>query len=167
MIARRLAWAFALIAGLIGSQAPEFAQQYRERLGGALDELKRIVAAFEAEAAGERLTPPAAIDRLEQNSDPLARERGHDIAKTIARADRLQEELDAMQSAAPLARLYVLARDFDPEIARGTLHNYEPAAPLSIESVAAAVVTAFLGWAVTRLVALPIGAAKRDPKPTP
>jgi len=44
MLARRLAVAIALIAGL------EFAQQYRQRIGGALDELRRIVAEFDAEA---------------------------------------------------------------------------------------------------------------------
>jgi hypothetical protein len=31
MLARRLALAIAVLAGLIGSQAPEFAQQYRQR----------------------------------------------------------------------------------------------------------------------------------------
>ncbi|MBV9289145.1 MAG: DUF2937 family protein [Hyphomicrobiales bacterium] len=118
------------IAGLIGSQGPEFAQQDRERLGGALDELERILAAFDNEAARQRLTPSEAIGRLEQNNDPLARSPGHDIAETLARADRLQQELDAMQSAAPLARLYVFARDFDPESARRALNNCEPAAPM-------------------------------------
>jgi hypothetical protein len=34
MLARRLALAIALIAGLIGSQGPEFARQGRARLGG-------------------------------------------------------------------------------------------------------------------------------------
>ena len=155
MFARRLALAIAVIAGLIGSQGPEFAQPYRERLGGALDELKRIIAAFDAEATEEGLTPPEAIGRLEQNGDPLARERGHDMAGTIARADRLQEELDAMRSAARLARLYVFVKDFDPGIARRTLDNYEPAAPLSLEAVAAAIFAAFLGWALTHLLALP------------
>jgi len=83
MIARRLALVIALIAGLIGSQGPEFAQQYRQRIGGALDELERIVAAFDIEAAHEELTPPQAIGRLEQDQDPLARERGHDMAETL------------------------------------------------------------------------------------
>jgi len=82
MIARRLALVIALIAGLIGSQGPEFAQQYRQRIGGALDELERIVAAFDAEAAHEELTPPQAIGRLEQDHDPLAREHGHDMASS-------------------------------------------------------------------------------------
>jgi hypothetical protein len=56
---RRLALAIALIAGLVGSQGPEFAQQYRQRIGGALDELKRIVADFDDEAAREGLPWPA------------------------------------------------------------------------------------------------------------
>ena len=61
MLARRLALAIALIAGLIGSQGPEFAQQYRQRIGGALDELRRIVAEFDAEAASEGLTPSEGV----------------------------------------------------------------------------------------------------------
>jgi len=36
-----------LIVGLMGAaffaQAPEFAQQYRQRLGGAVEELRRVV----------------------------------------------------------------------------------------------------------------------------
>ncbi len=64
MFVRRLAVAIGLIAGLVGSQGPEFAQQYRQRIGGALDELKRIVAAFDDEARREGLTPPQAIMRL-------------------------------------------------------------------------------------------------------
>ncbi len=155
MFARKLALAIAFIAALIGSQGPEFGQQYRQRIGGALDELKRIVAEFDAAAATERLTPPQAIDRLEQNDDPLARERGREMAKTIVRADRLQEQLDAMRSAGPLQRLYVMVKDFDPEIAARTLDNYEPAAPMSLEAVVAAVFAAFSGWAATHLLALP------------
>ena len=36
---RRLALAIGLVFAIIAAQAPEFAQQYRQRLGGALDEL--------------------------------------------------------------------------------------------------------------------------------
>jgi hypothetical protein len=167
VFARRLAIAIALLAGFIGSQGPEFAEQYRQRIGGALDELKRIVAEFDAEAARESLTPPQAVGRLEQNADPLARERGEDMAQTIARADRLEEELEAMRTAGPLKRIYVMAKDFDPEIARHTLDNYEPAAPLSVEAVAAAGLAAIWGWAATHLAAWPIrclrgGAASRS-----
>jgi hypothetical protein len=51
MFARRLALAIAVLAGLIGSQGPEFAQQYRQRLGGTLEEIKRIVSEFDAKGS--------------------------------------------------------------------------------------------------------------------
>jgi hypothetical protein len=89
MLARRLALAIAVLAGLIGSQAPEFAQQYRQRLGGALEELNRIVSEFDGEGRRQNLSRAEALKRLEGNSDPLARERGEDMDKAIERGQRL------------------------------------------------------------------------------
>ena len=43
MILRRFALMFGLFCGVAASQLPEFAQQYRQRLGGALDELTALV----------------------------------------------------------------------------------------------------------------------------
>ena len=96
MYARRFALAVAVLAELIGSQAPEFAQQYRQRLGGALEELNRMIAEFDAEVRAENLTPAEGLSRLEANADPLARERGEDMAEAIDRAKRLGEQLQAL-----------------------------------------------------------------------
>jgi hypothetical protein len=137
MLTRRFALAIALVTALIGSQGPEFAQQYRQRAGGALDELKRIVTQFDAETASEGLTPTEGVKRLEANSDPLAQERGADMEHTIVREDRLDAQLTAMASAGPLKRLTLMVTDFDPEIARRTLDAYEPAAPLTAEALGA------------------------------
>jgi Protein of unknown function (DUF2937) len=137
MLARRLALAIAVLAGLIGSQAPEFAQQYRQRLGGALEELNRIVSEFDAEVQRQNLSRAEALKRIEDNVDPLARGRGEDMDKTIDRAARLNEQIQAMNSASPLMRLYVVATNFDPEIAHSTLDAYEPAEPLSVGALMA------------------------------
>jgi hypothetical protein len=161
MWARRLALAIALPAGLIGSQGPEFAQQYRQRLGGALEELNRIVSEFDAEVRRQNLTPAEALKRLEDNSDPLARERGEDMGKAVARAERLNEQIQAMNSAGPLMRLYVVATGFDPEIGRSALDNYEPAEPLSLGALTAGGLAALCGWATTRLIAWPFSRRPR------
>lgn len=155
MFARRFALAVAVLAGLIGSQGPEFAQQYRQRLGGALEELNRIIAEFDAEAQGQNLTPAEGLSRLEDNADPLARERGEDMAKAIGRAKRLSEQLRAIESGNPVTRLYVVAKNFDPEIAKSALDDYEPAAPLTLGALAAAGLAAFWGWAAAHLIAWP------------
>ncbi len=155
MLARRLALAIALVAAFVGSQGPEFAQQYRQRLGGALDEVRRSVVQFDAEAVSQGLTPAEGVRRLEASSDPLVQKRGEDMQETMARADRLEAQLKAMQSAGPVARLYVLVTDFDPGVARAALDAYEPAAPLSPEALTAAGVAGLLGWAATHLVVWP------------
>ena len=93
MFARRLALAIAVLAGLIGSQGPEFAQQYRQRLGGALEELNRIVSEFDAEVRRQNLTRAEGLKRLEDNDDPLARQRGEAMTAAIERARRLNEQI--------------------------------------------------------------------------
>ena len=156
MFANKLALAVALFAALIGSQGPEFAQQYRQRLGGAVAELDRIVAEFDAEAERQNLTPAEGLSRLEENADLLARQRGEAMAETIDRASELKEQLQAMTAAGPLTRLYVMAKDFDPQIAQSTLDNYEPATPLTFEALTAAGLGAVWGWAATHLIAWPL-----------
>ena len=42
-----VAFVIGLLLGFVLSQTPEFAQQYRQRLGGAVDELQRIVLQFD------------------------------------------------------------------------------------------------------------------------
>ena len=113
MFTRRLAAAIGLLFALVGSQGPEFSQQYRQRLGGALDELKRVVAAFNADAAKQSITPVEAIARLEGNPDPLAQARGAAIESDIARRNKLQNAFDAMRDAGPVQRIGAMAADFD------------------------------------------------------
>jgi exonuclease VII large subunit len=156
MFANRLALAIALFAALIGSQGPEFAQQYRQRLGGAVAELNRIVAEFDAETERQNLTEAQGVNRLEENADALARQRGEAMAETIDRANELKEQLQAMMTAGPLTRLYVMAKDFDPQIAQSTLDNFEPATPLTFEALTVAGLGAVWGWLATHLVAWPL-----------
>jgi DUF2937 family protein len=85
----------------------------------------------------------------------LARERGQDMGHAIERTKRLNEQVGAINSAGPLMRLYVVATSFDPEIARSTLDNYEPAEPLSVGALTAGGLAALWGWAATRLIAWP------------
>ena len=91
----------------------------------------------------------------------MARERGEDMDKAIERAARLNEQIEAVNSAGPLMRLYVVATNFDPEIARSTLDNYEPAEPLSVGALTAGGLAALWGWATTRLVAWPFSRSSR------
>jgi len=156
MLARRIALVIGLFCGLLGTQWPEFSQQYRQRLGGALDELRRIVASFDAEADSHSLTPAQGVARLKDNADPMARERGADIEGDIAREARLERQLDALRDAGPLRRLLVTATDFDAPIAGETFSNFEPAIPVTSESLIVGGLALLVGWGGTHACAWPI-----------
>jgi hypothetical protein len=155
LLLRRLALAIGLACGLVGTQAPEFAQQYRQRLAGAVDELSRIVATFDAEAAQEGVTPDDAVKRLEANSDSLARARGRDIAEDMGRLNRLRDALSAFETGAPVRRLFAFFESYDPETARRAFADFQPAVPTTAESGVLAAVAAVLGWLATHMVVWP------------
>ena len=57
-------------AGLASaSQMPEFAQQYRQRLGGAVEELRVVVEDFDRDAQNSQMTRRQAIDSLNDTGD--------------------------------------------------------------------------------------------------
>lgn len=153
---RRLALAIGLLCALVGSQLPEFAQQYRQRLGGAIDELRRAIAQFDADAATQALTPAQGIERLETNQDRLARDRGFAMQQTIDRADRLERERQAFQNSGSVARLAVLLENFDPATARQAIGDFEPAVPVTLEAFIVGGIALLTGYGATHLVAWPI-----------
>ena len=156
MLVRRLAVAIGLLCGLIGSQLPEFAQQYRQRLGGALDELNRTIAQFDSETAAQSLTRGQGVDQLKSNPETLARERGVAIEENIDRANRLARQQEAFQRGGPLTRLVTLIGNFDPATATKAIEDFEPAVPITFEAFVIAGIALALGWGATHLCAWPI-----------
>jgi len=156
VLVRRLALAIGLLCALVGSQLPEFAQQYRQRLGGALDELNRVIAQFDSEAQGQSLTRAQGIERLKGNEDSLARDRGLAIERDVARADRLSRQKEAFQNGGPVTRLATLIANFDPATAAQAIRDFEPAVPITFEDFVVAGVALVLGLGATHLVAWPI-----------
>ena len=153
---RRLALAIGLLFALAGSQLPEFAQQYRQRLGGAIDELDRMIAQFDSDAAAQSLTRAQGVDRLKTNPDSLAQARGAAIEEDVERADRLTRQQEAFQIGGPLTRLASLIENFDLATASKAIRDYEPAVPITFEAFVIAGIALVIGWSATHLCAWPI-----------
>ena len=165
MLARRFAAAIGLIMAVITSQLPEFVQQYRQRLGGAYDELQAIIADFDAEAGRLSLGRDQAIGRLRDNADELARDRGTDIEATIRRAARLEHQRAAFAAAGPVSQYAVMIEDFDPRLASQTYRDFQPAVPVTSSGVVAGVAGLVAGWLLTHGLAWPIRRLVRRPDP--
>lgn len=164
-ILKRLVFALSLVCAALASQAPEFAQQYRQRLGGAIDELRAIVAQFDADAKGEKLTRDEALTRLQDNSDALVSKRAVAMRETIAREQRLNAQLQSFADAGPFQRIGVMLGDVDAGIARRAWQVFEPAVPLTVEGLVSALIGFVLGGGLLRLLIWPFTRRRSAPKP--
>lgn len=155
MIGKLLTGALVMTGGLTFSQVPEFAQQYRQRIGGAVDELRTFVERFDADAASEHLTREAALQRHLTSADELFRKRGLSMQETIHRLDRLSTQQEIMASDSAFVRIVSLATAADRDLARKTLDIYEPAVPVTTEGGIMALIGGLVGWLLARLFGAP------------
>jgi hypothetical protein len=165
MFVRRIALLIGLVFAVIASQLPEFAQQYRQRLGGALDELNAQVARFDADASQSGITRDEGVSRLQKSDDRFVQERGEQARDTITRRDRLQRQSEGFANAGPVTRLIILAGDFDPTVARGAYQTFEPGVPVTSEGIIAGIVGFLLGGGLTHLAARPLRRRWRRTEP--
>jgi hypothetical protein len=146
IIGRILALAIGLLCALAASQLPEFAQQYRQRLGGAIEELGRVVGRFDDSAQASGLSRDQAIARLGEQPDPLVRREGEAMSGAAERLVQLRRQRDDLAGAGSFERLLVFVRQVDPGLARATYLDFEPAVPATTEGVIAGAIGFILGW---------------------
>ncbi|RZK76616.1 MAG: DUF2937 family protein [Methylobacterium sp.] len=155
---RTLGLALGLLGGVIAAQAPEFAQQYAQRLGGAVDELRRQVAVLESDAQASGTTRDGAVDRLRTNPDQLVARRGDAAQADISRLARLSAQEQALASAtSPLGKVVAMLRDPDVPVAQAAYQDFSPAVPTNADGLAAGLIgflTAWGGWRVLSDVGL-------------
>lgn len=173
-VLRTLGLAFGLLGGVIASQGPEFSQQYAQRLGGTVDELRRVVASFDADAARAGQNRDGAVARMRTDADGFIRDRGEAARADAERLGRLERQRTAFAEAkGPLARLGAIALEPDQALARATYVDYRPAVPTTEEGFLTALVGFLVGWGVFRLLTSgarrlrDMRAARRTGRPQP
>jgi hypothetical protein len=136
-----------VFGAVFASQAPEFAQQYRQRLGGAIDELSRIVERFDADARSVGRSREEALKRLSDDGDAFIKRHGASMGEVVARLDRLQKQQRTMAEAGPFARVGALVTSADPSIAKAAYRDFEPAVPVTLEGGVATAAGFLTAWA--------------------
>jgi hypothetical protein len=147
------------------SQAPEFAQQYNQRLGGAVDELRAIVRQFDADANRNGLNREQGLQRIERAPDAFIAARGEAQRQVISRFERLDAQKAAMDAPDVWTRVLAMVRNYDAEIGRRAMGDFRPAMPLTAEGLFFALIGFAAGVLLTGIAVLPMG--RRKPKPQP
>jgi hypothetical protein len=145
-IARIIAFGLGLAGGVVASQGPEFSQQYRQRLGGTIDELHRIIGRFETDAGESGETRDSAIARLRGNADTFVSRQGAAMQGHVERVNRLEAQRQAMMEAGPFARIGLMVREGDRDVMEAAYRDFEPAVPVTQEGLLSAAAGFVIAW---------------------
>jgi len=135
MRAHPVAFVMGLVFGFVLSQTPEFAQQYRQRLGGAIDELQRIIQQFDEDSRRSGYDRTAALRLMENNREQLVRDQASRMEEVVARHDRLLAQENAFRNGGSFVRISAFILNFDRPLVQRTIVAYEPAVPVTTEGV--------------------------------
>lgn len=151
MLARPVALAIGLLAGIATSQVPEFAQQYRQRLGGAIDALQTVMLQAAEDAQRSGLDVEGAIAKLKASGDQLVAAQGRSLEEISDRLANMRAEREAYRQSDEFGRLLVFLTSADPELAARTYDDFEPAVPVTAEGILAGILGLFAGLGVLRV----------------
>jgi hypothetical protein len=127
--------ALCVLGAVIFSQAPEFMQQYLQRLGGHLDEARRQLRQFRNAAEQSGLTLDRFIAQTSGNSDVAVAKLGGVMSDAVNRVDTLASAQSALQNASLWTRPFVFLRHVDSSIAHATWAIFKPAVPTTVEGL--------------------------------
>jgi hypothetical protein len=145
-VVRIVAFGLGLLGAGTASQGPEYAQQYRQRIGGAVDELHRVIARFDQDAQANGETRESAIARLRANTDDLASRQGTAMQANVERLGRLIAHRQAMMEAGAFRRVGMMVREGDTDLMRAAYREFEPALPITEEGILSAAIGFFTAW---------------------
>jgi hypothetical protein len=132
---RMIAGVGGLGLALVLSQFPEYAQQYTQRLGGAVDELRVITEEFDRAATAGGLDRTSALERYNASNDDFLAGRGSSMTATFDRYETLSATLTRIENATAIERFQELPAYLDSDIGRRTLEAYQPAVPVTVEGI--------------------------------
>jgi hypothetical protein len=138
-----------LVAGVIVAGCiPSFIVQYRQRVGGMLDQVLKDLAPFQAIA--DKLHHGSLQELIQHHldsSDPTFYKEGAAVRAMLESAEQLRKTVQALDTDLFHQLSYLLTR-MDPLIARATWDVFSPSFGLTAESVVLGSIVGVLIWLI-------------------
>ena len=137
-----------ICAAVAGGLVPGFISQYRQRLGGMLDQAKLDLAPWQKIADQYFHGDLAGLIQYHfASKDPTFHAEGAAISSLVTSVQHLQGEVAALHGSVFQQATY-LAFHADPMVARATLGDWVPTFGLSTDGIAFALLFALCLWVV-------------------
>ncbi len=139
---------FAAVGAFVFVQFPQFISQYIQRLGGHLDEIRRVIDGYTKIAAANNLTLEEYIKFHLESNNIIFISTGKLINDFLERLNHLNSSMTALKSASPWNRWWVFLKEMDLNIAKQTLANYTIGIPTTIEALIYALIGLILFFSI-------------------
>lgn len=144
-----------------GGLVPGFIAQYRQRLGGRLDQARLDLEPWQKLADHFYHGDIGQLIQYHLDSrDPTFHSEGAIISSLVDTVHRLQSAVDALQTDL-FHQVAYLALHADPALTRATLHDWVPTFALSTDGLVFAAVFALIVWTLFHVLWRALGFAGR------
>ncbi|CUI16805.1 conserved hypothetical protein [Candidatus Protochlamydia naegleriophila] len=126
---------FVVMGAFIGSQIPEFMQQYTQRLAGHVSELNHLLDGLRQVAANSGKTLEEYIHKFVINGDPDFVRQGEFMQGMVSRWQELSQALTHLTESSFLGRPFVFFTELNYPIAKAAFAAYQPGLNLTLEGL--------------------------------
>lgn len=116
---------FSGFLAFLSADIPEFMQQYRQRIGGHISELKSFLRDFDQDASRFELSRGAALQLMETKPERFFQGRATTVRGYVERLTRLEGQEELLRYAASPFTVLAFYRDYDQKIYDETLKAYK------------------------------------------
>ncbi len=142
-----------VVAGaFIGSQIPQFMQQYTQRLAGHVEALQKLINQLREIATLSHKTLEQYIQKFKDSSDQDFIHQADFMQGILTRWQDLHQALDHLTQSSMWLRPYYFLKDLQPEIAHSTFASFQAGFNLTFEGLCYAGVGMVVGWAFYQLI---------------
>lgn len=141
-----------VVAGaFIGSQIPQFMQQYTQRLAGHVEALQKLIGQLNHIASLSQKTLEQYIHKFIQSGDPDFMKQGDFMQGILNRWQELHQALSHLNQSSLWTRPYYFIKDLQPDIAHSTLASFQPGLSLTLEGLCYAGAGMLIGWMIYQI----------------
>ena len=134
----------AVVFGIGMSQFPAFTEEYQQRLGGTVDELRIITEEFDRTAANQNMTRNQAL--MANTGAQFLGIRVDDLPDTFVRYEQLSEDQQVLANADTIKRFTSFLRMTDNQLVNATWNAHKFAVPTNTDGFVFALIGVMGGF---------------------
>ena len=135
-----------VIGAFVGSQIPQFMQQYTQRLAGYVDALQTLLNQLRQFAFTSHKTLEQYVLKFKESGDSDFSQQADFMQYILAKHQDLQQTVEHLTQGPIWLRPYYFLRDFQSDIAHSTFYSFEFGFNFTLEGLCYAIGGMLFGW---------------------